>query len=328
MRSTKKVILLFIVLGVWSCKNKIKETNTETPEPLVLQYTGPIIDMHVHAFSDPQEFGPLLGSDWNNPLTGTNITAPASLEEVKNETFEAFERYKIVKAMVSQGQLWYEEAPDKILIGNGHWRTPEELRELHRQDSLDVIGEVAPNYQGVLPTDQKLTAYFDLAEELDIPMAFHLFPGGPPGGAYFAYPLTRAYQAKPLQMEEILFSHPKMRIYIMHAGWPYLEDMKALMYAHPQVYVDTGVISWVLPRAEFLSFIEELVRAGFGKRIMYGSDQMIWPQTIGEGIEAINSSEILTLDQKADLFYNNAVRFLRLSKEEVSKHKNIAVNSP
>jgi len=28
-----------------------------------------------------------------------------------------------------------------------------------------------------------------------------------------------------------------LRLYVMHAGWPFLDKMKALLYEHPQVYV-------------------------------------------------------------------------------------------
>lgn len=107
----------------------------------------------------------------------------------------------------------------------------------------------------------------------------------------------------------------------MHAGWPYLEDMKALMYAHLQVYVDLGVICWALPRKEFHKFLQGLVESGFEKRIMFGSDQMEWASTMDEAIEAVNSATFLSLEQKEDIFYNNAARFLELSKEEIADHK-------
>jgi predicted TIM-barrel fold metal-dependent hydrolase len=64
----------------------------------------------------------------------------------------------------------------------------------------------------------------------------------------------------------------------MHGGWPYLQDTIALMSVYPEVYVDVSVINWVIPRAEFHAYLKALVRAGFGKRIMFGSDQMIWPE--------------------------------------------------
>jgi uncharacterized protein len=37
----------------------------------------------------------------------------------------------------------------------------------------------------------------------------------------------------------------------MHAGWPMLDRMLALLYSHPQVYVDLGVIGYAVPRKEF-----------------------------------------------------------------------------
>ena len=88
--------------------------------------------------------------------------------------------------------------------------------------------------------------------------------------------------------------------------------MIGLLYAHPQVYIDVGVIDWTQPRAEFHRYLRLLVDAGYGKRIMFGSDQMVWPEAIGMAVEAIASADFLSREQKADIFYNNAARFLRL----------------
>jgi uncharacterized protein len=46
---------------------------------------------------------------------------------------------------------------------------------------------------------------------------------------------------------------------------------------------------------------------------MFGSDQMIWPETLRVGIEAIESATFLSAEQKRDILYNNAARFLRLT---------------
>ena len=53
---------------------------------------------------------------------------------------------------------------------------------------------------------------------------------------------------------------------------------------------------------------------------MFGSDQMIWPRTIDRAVDAVLSAEFLSDEQKRDIFYNNAARFLRLSEEEIAKH--------
>jgi predicted TIM-barrel fold metal-dependent hydrolase len=62
------------------------------------------------------------------------------------------------------------------------------------------------------------------------------------------------------------------------------------------------------------------VEAGFGKRVMFGSDQMVWPGVIERAIEAIESAEFLSEAQKRDILYNNAARFLRLSDAQIAKH--------
>lgn len=66
------------------------------------------------------------------------------------------------------------------------------------------------------------------------------------------------------------------------------------------------------PGAHWLTAVGALVRDGLGKRLMFGSDQMRWPEKIGEAIEAIEEADFLSEDQKRDIFYNNAARFLRL----------------
>ena len=85
-----------------------------------------------------------------------------------------------------------------------------------------------------------------------------------------------------------------------------------MLYAFPNLYIDVGVIDWYIPKAEIYTYLKRLIDAGFGKRILYGSDQMQWPQAIGASIQAIESAPFLTKEQKRDIFYNNAVRFFRL----------------
>ena len=123
-----------------------------------------------------------------------------------------------------------------------------------------------------------------------------------------------------LTIEEVLVKHPRLRVQIMHAGYPMLDDLLAVMYAHPQVYVDVGVIVWVLPEKEFYRYLRSIVEAGYGSRVMFGSDQMIWPGVIERSVSIINSAPFLDAGQKRDILYNNAARFLRLDKSEIDRH--------
>ena len=114
--------------------------------------------------------------------------------------------------------------------------------------------------------------------------------------------------------------HPKLRVSLMHAGWPMLDDLLAVMWTHPQVYVDVGAISYALPRSGFHDYLRRIVEAGFVKRVMFGSDQMVWPETLETAIQAVESATFLTAPQRRDFFYNNAARFLKLGEQEIARH--------
>ena len=231
------------------------------------------------------------------------------------------ERYNIVKGVVSNdhaaGLRWKAAAPDRVIVSYG-FDDPaspdlDVLRKEVAAGRLQALGEIGGQYQGITPNDSKIRTFICAAEQLDIPFAIHMGLG-PPGAAYIGYPKYRMGLSNPLLLEEVLTRHPKLRIYVMHAGWPMLDQMIGLLWAHPQVYVDIGVINWAIPRNEFHSYLRRLVEAGFGKRIMFGSDQMVWPEVIGRAIEGVESATFLTPEQKGDIFYNNAAEFFRLDK--------------
>lgn len=180
------------------------------------------------------------------------------------------------------------------------------------------MGEITAQYAGLSPSDPSLEPYLALAEELDIPVGIHTGMSFP-GTTYSGYPDFRLRLGNPLLLEELLNRHPKLRVYIMHAGYPYLQETIAVLNLYPQVYADIAVINWIRPRAEFHEYLRRLVEAGFGKRIIFGTDQMAWPEAIGMAVEGIESADFLTEEQKRDIFYNNAVRFLRLDQQAVSK---------
>lgn len=209
----------------------------------------------------------------------------------------------------------YKATPEHVIpalsFGEDKLPSVQELRTLHSRGLLKVIGELTFQYGGIAPDDPRIEPYYALAEELDIPVAIHVGPG-PPGVSYFASPAYRMSQSNPLALEDVIMRHPRLRLYVMHAGWPMGDAMIALLYAHPQVYVDTGVIDYAFPRAEFHAYLKRLVDAGFGDRVMFGSDQMIWTNAVDAAIDGIESAGFLSTKQKRDILYNNAARFLRL----------------
>jgi hypothetical protein len=60
-------------------------------------------------------------------------------------------------------------------------------------------------------------------------------------------------------------AHPKLRVFVMHAGGFFYERAKAFGFLH---------------------------------RVMFGSDQMVWPEAVGVSIEAMQSLDSLTAEEK------------------------------
>jgi predicted TIM-barrel fold metal-dependent hydrolase len=303
--------LLLILIAYFGVQLALAQRQVQRPK-------RPIIDMHLHAFGF-DEFG---NPPPPNEITGKRPTARTDKEAVE-VSLAALKRYNITKAVAS-GPLedvlrWREAAPDRII--GGAYAGPRNalpevglLRKEFVAGRLAVMGELGLQYRGISPSDSVMEPYFALAEELDIPVGIHTGLGDS-GTPYTCCPKFRVTLGNPLQLEELLIRHPKLRVYIMHAGWPYQRETIAIMYMYPQVYADLAVINWAIPREEFHEYLKGLMRAGMGKRLMFGSDQMVWPDAIGLAIQGIESANFLTVEQKRDIFYNNAARFLRLDNK-------------
>ncbi len=282
--------------------------------PLASQERPPIIDMHMHAHLPDAPVGmPALCRP--EPCQGEG-RASATSSETLRKTLEAMRRYNIVRGFLSGDfqtvEEWTAAAPDRFIASvfimePGHPEV-DVLREEYRAGRLLGLGEIAAQLQGFAPNDPALEPYFALAEELDIPVLLHTAGIGP------YLPNFRSAAGNPLLLEDVLIRHPDMRIYLENAGYPYADEMIAMMYQYPQLYGDLSTITWVIPRAGFYDYLERLVTAGLGKRLMFGSDQMWWPEVIGRAVEAIEQADFLTEEQKRDIFYNNAARFLRLEQ--------------
>ena len=102
-------------------------------------------------------------------------------------------------------------------------------------------------------------------------------------------PKFRSAAGNPLLLEDVLLRHPKLRLYVENAGYPFAEEMIAMMYQHTDLYADVSTITWVIPQEAFYAYLGQFVTAGLSKRLMFGSDQMRWPETIGRGRPAVTS---------------------------------------
>lgn len=280
--------------------------------------TSKIIDTHFHAFSfDEYGYPPPP-----NEITGVVPLSKNNAEVIRNMITQ-LDRYNIEFEIASgpiQMVKSYQAVNQRRFIG-GFYYSPRytfpdttEFIHLIKDGTIKVLGELGLQYAGLTLADSSMAPYLNICSRYNIPVALHTGLGDTGEPYQECCANFRTHLGNPQTIEEVLVKYPNLKVQLMHAGWPYIEETKAILYVYPQVNVDIAVIDWALPVAEFHSYLEQLVKAGFSKRIMYGSDQMVWYDAFKISIDNIESADFLTKQQKEDIFYNNAKSFFGLKE--------------
>jgi predicted TIM-barrel fold metal-dependent hydrolase len=279
----------------------------------------PIIDMHLHSnerigskvrmcFPEPCEKAPTEATDGDQLLS---------------MTLEQMDKHNIVLGVVSGhdyeiNMKWVNADPRFLygfLVSEPDQIDYERLQMDLEESKIKIMGEITSQYRGYSMNDPQLDTVFSIAEAHDLPVLVH--SAGLGGSAHF--PIEKG---NPMSLNEVIREHPNLRVYVENAAWPFGDEIISLMYTNPNVYADLSTISWIIPRTTFHSYLRKLVDAGLSDRLMFGSDQMIWPESIDIAVDAINSADFLSEKQKRDIFYNNAARFLQLSQKDIDQHHN------
>lgn len=297
----------------------------------------PIFDIHVHTMKvNPNWASPMCpwflsdmpGADpTQTPPSFMNLDCvdplqPAkSDEEMQEEVIKRIKDFNMTIVAYGDDEVlrdWAAAAPPGRVIpaiGIDTTMSVEAFRDSLSNGFYKVVAEFAPQYQGMSPSNPVFAPYLAVAEELNIPVGIHMGTGGN-GMANITQPRYRASLGNPFLLEDLLARHPKLKIWVMHAGYPMIDQMIALMGANAYVYVDVAGLIWSYPQEEIHRYIERLVQAGFGKRIIYGTDFMLWPRLFETSIGVIENAKYLSEDQKRDILFNNAVRFFRMDKSD------------
>jgi predicted TIM-barrel fold metal-dependent hydrolase len=256
--------------------------------------------------------------------------SPKTAEEHMTRSLAIMKERNVVLGIVSGSALadveaWDTEAPDRIIKGLGiedptRFIAPQDLDRLFREKRLDAFGEVAAQYAGYSPSDPAFDAYWAVAAKHGVPVGIHT-GGAPPGTPYTCCPKFRLALGDPLLLEDLLVKYPKLKVYVMHAGGFFPQNALMLMTMYPQVYADISTLTWTPIAGDLLEpFLIEAKRRRLLDRVMFGSDQMRWPEAIALAIDRVNRLSFLTVDEKEDIFYDNAAKFLGLTAEEIARH--------
>ena len=313
-----------------------------TTGPACAKGPPPVIDMHLHA-SRIRSPEPVPACPGNRPLVypaldprappdaatvagcSKPIFSAATTAELRDLTIAAMRARNVRRGVLAGDPAlvgdWMAKAPGLFVPAAAPAHPGDEalesLKALHAAGKAPVFAELGAQYRGLRADDPKLEPFWALAEQLDVPVGIHLgegMPGQMPG-------VTDRYRAgltTPFQLEAVLQRHPRLRLWVMHAASPLTDEMIAMLFEYPQLHVDVAANVWSMPRSQFYDQLKRMVDAGFSRRIMFGSDQTLFPQAIGLGIDAIEQAPFLTAEQKRDILYHNAARFLRLTPEQIA----------
>lgn len=288
----------------------------------------PIIDIHLHGYNS---IPPNVQASWAGESYAQELTSPQNAERHLQMVIGEMEENNIKLGVISSTSLealkkWKATAPELILTGiqtdelGRPILSPDSLKILFEKGEVDILGELGLQYFGLAPDVRMMGAYYKIAEENGIPVCLHTGLG-PPGGPHSFAPKFRTTLGKPTLFEPVLVKHPNLKAFLAHAGYPYIQETIAMMYIYPDLYTDIGVLTWALPVEAFYSTLKQLMDAGFGKRIMFGSDQMMWPGAISIAVKTVKEAPFLSESEKRDILYNNAARFLELSPKVITSHQ-------
>lgn len=286
----------------------------------------PVIDVHLHLYGGDAK------SEHYNPDALQQGPALDSLRE--DWLSESMDRNQIVLAIGGGSVKYageYASADARIWAGitfpcskqvardwpcEKDFMTLEELKAVYAENDFRAMGETLFNYYGIPPSDPRLDPYWALAEALQLPIGVHA-DAGPSKVNERERPNYRPDYADPELLRPVLQKYPNLKLYLMHYGDSYSEQAIALMKDYPGVYCDISAISLYQPKAVWEPNLRRLYANGLGNRLMFGSD---FEGTIEDNLRVIFNIGWLNEQQKRDILYFNAARFLGLSEAQKHRH--------
>lgn len=205
------------------------------------------------------------------------------------------------------------------------WPDLEWLEGEIKAGRVGAMHELGPNYYGISAANPRFDAYWRLASTYDIPVGVHTQRGPGPGGKHSTRsepgccPDYDPQMGNPALLRPVLEKYSNLRIWIQHVGagrgdhGPFWDETLALLKDYPSVYVDLSITNSAMPAQQHEAALRRLIDAGFGDRIMLGSDNLPVPPIL----ERLRGFAWLSHEQRRAILYDNAARFFRLTDASV-----------
>lgn len=134
----------------------------------------------------------------------------------------------------------------------------------------------------------------EVAAELDIPLQIHTALGDAPD--------LNLHKCNPLYLYDVINAYPKTKFVLIHAGYPYCEELGYLMGAYDNVY---GDVSAMIPFASVggETKIRAIMELAPMNKLMYGTDAGSMPEQNWFGALLFRDFFTKTLQEMVDKEY-------------------------
>ena len=185
------------------------------------------------------------------------------------------------------------------------WPAIDWVEQQIKERKIDFIGEVLTQYYGISSSDTLIYPYYALAEKYNLPVGIHTGSAGPDHGS----PNFKEEMGNPSLLKNTLAKFPKLRVWLMHGGAPFIKEFIDMMKTYPGLYADISVLNNpdIVKHGDFSGAMETFIEEGFEDRLMFGSDN----GDIKKTVASVEQLIFLSNGQKEKIFYKNAERFFK-----------------
>lgn len=184
-------------------------------------------------------------------------------------------------------------------------RSVETLRYCLRD--LEYAGLlVVPFRSGIPADDDAFKPLYSLCQEEGAPVWIHSTNNWDP-----KYPTDFS---NPRVIDRVAIAYPELKLMAGHAGWPWVLEMVAVAWRHPNVHIEVSAFhprSLASPGFGF----EPLLRFGAGplqNKLMFGSTWNLLNEPMGEILEHVRDLPGVTPELADKWLHGNAERFFEL----------------
>jgi uncharacterized protein len=191
--------------------------------------------------------------------------------------------------------------PERFIGGVGvdPFKGMDAVREIERcvRDYGFKMAKIVPYAHGIPANDRRYYPIYAKCVELDIAIWTQV------GHTATMLP---SEPGRPIYLDTVALEFPELRILAAHIGWPWTEEMIALSWKHPNLYIETSAHPPNHFQPELLRFMKS-----FGKeKVIFGTDYPLlsWKRCVAD-LEKLDLPE----ESMRNFLSGNARRALKLA---------------